>query len=154
MRETCMTYSKAINNTKWLSAREFVSANSAKTFVSRTKASSRADNESLCLIRTRVFCACARWKHRAHARNLNGKMAGLREGATFRSCAEFEAAVAEYSRENHIVMVKRDSRTVESASAKARSAYPAGFTHIHMQFVCKHFGNRKSESRGIRLKQS
>ena len=109
----------------------------------------------VCVLSAREFSAHAQVvKHRAHARNLNGKMAGLRKGATFRSCAEFEAAVAEYSRENHIVMVKRDSRTVESTSAKARSAYPAGFIHIHMQFVCKHFGNRKSESRGIRLKQS
>ena len=63
-------------------------------------------------------------------------------------CIEFEAAVAEYSRQNHIVMVKRDSRTVESASAKARSAYPVGFHISTCNLYVNASGSRKASLEG------
>ena len=49
-----------INQTKWLSAREFVSANSSKTFLSRTKASSS-------LVRTTAVCVLSAREFSAHA---------------------------------------------------------------------------------------
>ena len=92
---------------------------------------------------------------RRNLKRTSSKVADLWQGAGFRSCDDFEAAVAKYCEANHVVMVVRDSKTVEKAATKAKSAYPAGFSHVYVQYVCKHFGaQRKSESKGIRRQQS
>lgn len=80
----------------------------------------------------------------------------LEIGARYPSFKALEAAVEKFSHETNSVYTVYNSRLIEKENLKRPSdkQLPACLKYKHIKFACKHYGMRKSKSRGLRPNQS
>ncbi|XP_034233726.1 uncharacterized protein LOC117640878 [Thrips palmi] len=80
----------------------------------------------------------------------------LQVGARYPSFKALEAAIERFSLDTNSVYTVYNSRLVEKENLKrpADKQLPLCLKYKHIKFACKHYGMRKSKSRGLRPNQS
>lgn len=80
----------------------------------------------------------------------------LEIGARYPSFKALEAAVEKFSQETNSVYTVYNSRLIEKENLRrpADKQLPSCLKYKHIKFACKHYGMRKSKSRGLRPNQS
>lgn len=80
----------------------------------------------------------------------------LRIGARYPSFKALEAAIEKFSQETNSVYTVYNSRLIDKENLRRPTdkQLPACLKYKHIKFACKHYGIRKSKSRGLRPNQS
>lgn len=80
----------------------------------------------------------------------------LRIGARYPSFKALEAAIDKYSQDTNSVYTVYNSRLIDKENLKRPpdKQLPACLKYKHIKYACKHYGMRKSKSRGLRPNQS
>lgn len=75
-------------------------------------------------------------------------------GQTFASWEEFSTFFKAWKSENNVSYCVDISRTVQQANKLLKKKpYHAKFKYSYIRFVCKHYGQHKSKSSGVRPNQ-
>ena len=77
-------------------------------------------------------------------------------GARFSTLEALQTAIDAYGTSNHVLFVIHDSKTTKAANKRVQKPselYPESLKYAYIRFVCKKFGARKSEAKGLRPNQ-
>ena len=79
----------------------------------------------------------------------------LQVGSRFPSFKALEAAIEKFSQETNSVYTVYNSRLIDKENLRRPidKQLPSCLKYKHIKFACKHYGMRKSKSRGLRPNQ-